>query len=325
LLAEPASGARGGPNAIAAYRLLLDDWRGAAEVRRVVVIGRPTLSRPVARLLSREDVEVVRVQRPSAAWPEAGRDAHVLVDSVPREWLDGARDDEGWLDLWRAAGRTALAAVRATCSPDPGLGRSAPRLPGPALAELVARSCQPEDVLVIGSSNPVRDLDLVAAWDEPPIVIANRGLSGIDGMTATASGAALALPDRTVRALVGDLTFLHDVGGLLTGPLEERPHLQIVVANDDGGSVFATLEHGDPARAGVFERFFATPHAADLAALCAGYGVRHRLARDAAEVAESLAATGPGVSVLEVRVDRGARRQLDVAVARAVAGAWYDD
>jgi len=118
---------------------------------------------------------------------------------------------------------------------------------------------------------------------------------------------------------VGDLTFLHDVGGLLTGPLERPPHLQVVVANDDGGSVFATLEHGEPERANVFERFFATPHGADLSALCAGYGVRHRLAREVAEVAEALASPGPGVSVLEVRIDRSRRRELDRTTAREVA------
>ncbi len=327
LLAEPASGARSRANAVPAYRLLLDAWPGAREVRRVVVVGRPTLSRPVARLLAREDVEVVRVQRPSAAWPYAGRSADVLVPAVPEPWFAEPPDDPRWLAAWRAAGRAALDAVREVAAGPASAGvaepltRAVPRLTGPALAELVARATLPDDVLVLGSSNPVRDLDLVAGWGAAPLVIANRGLSGIDGTTATAAGVALALPESTVRALVGDLTFLHDVGGLLTGSLEVRPHLQIVVANDDGGSVFATLEHGDPARTAVFERFFATPHGADLAALCAGYGVRHRLARDAAEVAESLASPGPGVSVLEVRVDRTARRELDTAMTAAAARA----
>lgn len=318
LLAEPGSGARGGPAAVPAYRLLLDGPWGR-EVRRAVVVGRPTLSRPVARLLARGDVEVLRVQRPSAAWPRAGEDADVLLDELPPDWLAGPRDDEAWLARWLDAGRAALDVVRELWASGDPVGRAPARMSGPELADLVARATGPDHVLVLGSSNPVRDLDLVADWDVPPVVVTNRGLSGIDGMLATAGGVALAVPDRVVRALVGDLTFLHDVGGLLTGPLERPPHLQVVVANDDGGSVFATLEHGEPERANVFERFFATPHGADLSALCAGYGVRHRLAREVAEVAEALASPGPGVSVLEVRIDRSRRRELDRTTAREVA------
>src|SRR5690606_38641371 len=91
---------------------------------------------------------------------------------------------------------------------------------------------------------------------------------------STAAGVALAVGG-PVRALVGDLTFLHDVGGLLVGPLETRPDLTVVVANDDGGSIFATLEHGQVGSADVLERVFGTPHGTDLAGLCAGFGVPH--------------------------------------------------
>jgi 2-succinyl-5-enolpyruvyl-6-hydroxy-3-cyclohexene-1-carboxylate synthase len=120
---------------------------------------------------------------------------------------------------------------------------------------------------------------------------------------------------------MGDLTFLHDVGGLLRGPLEVQPDLQLVVANDDGGSIFATLEHGAPEHAAVFERVFGTPHGADLGALCAGYGVRHLLVRDVEELAVALATPVPGVSVVEVRVDRARRRALQERIALAVADA----
>lgn len=326
LLAEPTSGSRGGSSAVGAYRLLLDTWPTAQAVRRVVVVGRPTLSRPVARLLAREEVEVVRVQRPSAAWPRVGGSADLVVPEVPPSWFTAEAEPTGWLEEWLAAGRTVLARVReasATSLPGAdgpgGLTSSDGALTGPALAELVAAASGPDDVLVVGSSNPVRDLDLVADWAEPPLVIGNRGLAGIDGMTATAAGVALALPDRTVRAVVGDLTFLHDVGGLLTGPLERRPRLQVIVANDDGGSVFATLEHGAPEHAAVFERFFATPQGADLAALCAGYGVPHRREQDPDAIRAALAEPGEGLTVLEVPVDRAGRRALDALVARGLA------
>ncbi|RMI04763.1 thiamine pyrophosphate-binding protein, partial [Cellulomonas triticagri] len=196
--------------------------------------------------------------------------------------------------------------------------RATPPLSGPAAVRVVAAACAPDDVLLVGASNPVRDLDLVARWAEPPLVLANRGLAGIDGTLSTAAGVALGLPHRRVRALVGDLTFLHDVGGLLRPSTEAEPDLQVVVLNDGGGSIFATLEHGAPERARTFERVFGTPHTADLAALCAGYGVRHVRVSDPVALAAALAAPGRGTSVVEVRVDRADRRALDQRLAADV-------
>ncbi|MBN9374874.1 MAG: 2-succinyl-5-enolpyruvyl-6-hydroxy-3-cyclohexene-1-carboxylate synthase, partial [Cellulomonas sp.] len=151
--------------------------------------------------------------------------------------------------------------------------------------------------------------------------VANRGLAGIDGLVSTATGVALGLPDRRVRAYLGDLSFLHDVGGLLRGPAEPTPDLQVVVANDDGGSIFATLEPGGLDDGATFERVFGTPHGTDLAALCAGYGVRHTRVTDVDGLLPALAAPGTGVSVVEVRVDRAGRRALGERVAAEVGAA----
>lgn len=326
LLAEPSSGARGGANAIAAYVHLLAHPLLGGSVRRAVVVGRPTLSRPVQRLLGRSDVEVVVIGQRGADWPDATRNAsEVLLDAPARMRNGRMRAPEGWLEAWHTADKAAAAAIDGVLdSADDARrsrSRSGTRVTGPALARAVAQVSAPGDVLVIGSSNPVRDLDLVARWSTPPVVVANRGLAGIDGTVSTAVGVALGLPDRRVRALLGDLTFLHDVGGLLRGPLEQTAHLQLVVANDDGGSIFATLEPGEPERADAFERVFATPHGADIAALCAGYGVRHTRVGDVDGLLPALAAPGPGLSVVEVRVDRTGRRALGERLASEVAAA----
>lgn len=322
LLAEPSSGARGGPNALAAYRMLLGAPALGGRVGAVVLFGRPTLSRPVTLLLAREDIDLTVVAPTGSGWPDAGRSATRVLTGVPAAWLAASPDDPAWLRTWQdadAAARTAIDAVLdADDAPADPPTRSTPPLTGPRAVRAVAEACAPDDVLVIGSSNPVRDLDLVARWPEPPVVLANRGLAGIDGMVSTASGVALGLPRRRVRALVGDLTFLHDVGGLLRPTTEEQVDLQVVVLNDAGGSIFATLEHGAPERARTFERVFGTPHTADLAALCAGYDVRHVRVSDGPALAAALAAPGPGLSVVEVRVDRTDRRGLGERLAGAV-------
>ncbi|HEY3436258.1 MAG TPA: 2-succinyl-5-enolpyruvyl-6-hydroxy-3-cyclohexene-1-carboxylic-acid synthase [Actinotalea sp.] len=312
LLAEPSSGARGGPCAVPAYRLLLGEDRLGGAVRRVVVLGRPTLSRPVQTLLGRPDVDSTVIALHGQAWPDATRSATRVLPGVPGDLLDGSQaGPAGWLTDWQVAGAAALAAVRAVA------GAGSARLTGPAVADVVAASCGPDAVLVVGSSNPVRDLDLVAEWSRPPAVLANRGLAGIDGTISTAAGVALAL-DRPVVALLGDLTFLHEAGGLLVGPHERRPDLHVVVANDDGGSIFATLEHGGPEHEEVFERVFGTPHGADVGALCRGYGVPHALVEDAAGLRAALARVPSGLTVTEVRVDRHDRRGLGTRIAAAV-------
>ncbi len=94
-----------------------------------------------------------------------------------------------------------------------------------------------------------------------------------------------------------------------------------MLVNDDGGSIFATLEQGAPERAADFERLFGTPHGTDLAALCASVGVPHRRAEDSESLSEALDRPPRGIEVLEVPVDRHGRRALDEALRAAGAAA----
>ncbi|WP_447646887.1 thiamine pyrophosphate-dependent enzyme [Nocardioides zeae] len=146
-------------------------------------------------------------------------------------------------------------------------------------------------------------------------MLANRGLAGIDGTLSTAIGAALGRPHSSrALALVGDVTFLHDHGGLVLGPREERPDLTIVVVNDDGGSIFAMLEQGDPTYADAFDTLFGTPHGVDLASLCAATRTPHWRVESVAELEHALGSPAGGVEVVEVRVRRDNRRALDTAL-----------
>lgn len=317
LLAEPSSGARGGSNAVPAYRLVLGTPLGG-EVRRAVVLGRPTLSRAVLELLARRGVRTLGVVDRGAATPDAGRGYTHVYDEVPRWLLEPpGRTGEAWLGRWLDAGRAARDGVQTVLD---AAFEAAPVPIGPGVAAVLADALGPADVLVVGASNPIRDLDLVADWAEPPTVVANRGLSGIDGTISTAAGVALGL-GRPVTVYLGDLTFLHDVGGLLVGALEQRPDLRVVVANDDGGSVFAGLEHGAPEHAAGFERVFGTPHGAHLGALCAGYDVRHERVADLRRLRELLGEPVVDLSVVEVTVDRAGRRDLAALLAGSVADA----
>jgi 2-succinyl-5-enolpyruvyl-6-hydroxy-3-cyclohexene-1-carboxylate synthase len=316
LLAEPTSGARSGPNAVGAYRLLLDVPELGGGIERVVVVGRPTLSRPVSRLLAREDVEIVVVGR-EATWTDVAGTAALVCGAVSVPEHDGG--EGGWLRRWQDAAAAAANEL------DRHLSRAP--LSGLTVAREVARATEEAlggaRTLVVGASMAVRDLDLVTETSmsaDPARVLANRGLAGIDGTIATAAGVALG-SDAPVRVLVGDLTFLHDLAGLARGPREPEPDLQVVVVNDDGGAIFATVEHGDPRWAEVFERVFATPQGADLAALCRGYGVRHTLVPDLEALRTALGKPIVGRSVVEVQVSRQGLREGRAALATDVASA----
>jgi 2-succinyl-5-enolpyruvyl-6-hydroxy-3-cyclohexene-1-carboxylate synthase len=113
---------------------------------------------------------------------------------------------------------------------------------------------------------------------------------------------------------MGDVTFLHDANGLVLGPRELRPDLTIVVVNDDGGSIFSMLEQGAEPYADRFDTLFGTPHGVDLAALCAATRTPHWRVGSLPELEQALASPNGGIEVVEARVRRDNRRDLDARI-----------
>jgi 2-succinyl-5-enolpyruvyl-6-hydroxy-3-cyclohexene-1-carboxylate synthase len=305
LLAEPTSGSRTGDHAIRCYRLLLDGSLGR-RIERVVVLGHPTLSRPVTRLLARDDVEVWS-RAPAGVWPERPFPVDVTFDRLEVE----APDDPAWVEEWRAADRDVAVRLDRLLSEEEGVTPH-------EVAGALGRALPPGGLLFVGASSPIRDLDLmVPRYDVGARrkVIANRGLSGIDGSVSSAIGAALGRPRSTrALALMGDVTFLHDANGLVLGPDEPAPDLTIVVVNDDGGSIFTMLEQGAEEYADRYERLFGTPHGVDLASLCAATRTPHWKVGSVPELEQAIASPNGGIEVVEVAVRRDNRRDLDARI-----------
>ncbi len=315
LLAEPTSGARVGANAIRTYRLLLGGPL-ADEVERVVVLGHPTLSRPVTRLISSQDVEVLAAPGPGGVVTDPGRVARHLGDLPTVDDTGPTADDTAWLEEWRTADRDLSARLDR-------LVDDLPELDALHVAREVAESVGPYATLVAGSSNPVRDLDLMTTPYPPHehrFVVGNRGLAGIDGTVSTAVGVALGRRDASrTLALLGDVTFLHDANGLVIGPDEPRPDLTLVVVNDDGGSIFATLEQGADPYAAAFERVFGTPHGVDLEALCRASGTAYTRVDSVAGLRSSTGRRTTGYASGRGPVDRSRRRATAAAITALAA------
>ncbi len=305
LLAEPTSGSRTGDHAIRTYRLLLGSELGD-RIERVVVAGHPTLSRPVARLLGREDLEVVSL-RTRGFWSTRPFEVDLEAD----RFVAGA-GDPGWLEEWREADRSVGRQLDRLLAAEPDLTPY-------EVAGAVSRALPAGGLLHVGASSPIRDLDLMVARyavGDRRKVIANRGLAGIDGTVSTAIGAALGRPRSTrALALVGDVTFLHDATGLVLGPREERPDLTIVVVNDNGGSIFSMLEQGAEEHRDSFETLFGTPHDVDLASLCAATRTPHLRVASLPELEQALASPNGGIEVVEAVVRRDNRRDLDARIS----------
>lgn len=310
LVAEPTSRARTGPHAVPHGRDVLAAL--GAEAERVVVVGHPTLARASAALLRREDLEVVVIGRAGQDNVRGGGATTVLTGRVEVEPVDDpdAPGYADWTARWVRAGRELAAARDVEPAPDSEQGRAAyaraelaeGRLPITRrdLVTAVWDRTWPHDRLVVAASRLIRELD---AHAQPKAVVAhaNRGLAGIDGTVATASGVALAHAREQAggctRLLIGDLALLHDAGGLLVPPGEERPMLQIIVGDDRGGSLFDLLEVAGTAHAGDFERVQRTPQDVDLAHLAAAYGWPHERVTDRAGLRRALSQARPGIIV----------------------------
>jgi 2-succinyl-5-enolpyruvyl-6-hydroxy-3-cyclohexene-1-carboxylate synthase len=314
LLAEPTSGTRCGPHdrshVIAHYDALLrcEDWAGAHRPELVVRLGDAPTSKPLRAWLARTRQLVVD---PHAAWHEPTRIAESMIDAEPEllcsalaDALGERADPEDWVASWRRA--DALVPPALEGAPDPFEPKAYAALAGAVPAH---------SILWVGSSMPIRDVETFFPQTDVPLrFLANRGANGIDGVTSSAVGAALAAGEARTFLLTGELSLLHDLGGLLAA----RRHgvgLTVICVNNGGGGIFDFLPIAEHADARLYEEHVATPSGVPIAEVAALAGLDHATATTPAEVRS--AALRPGL--VEVRTDRAANVRLHRALFEQIA------
>jgi 2-succinyl-5-enolpyruvyl-6-hydroxy-3-cyclohexene-1-carboxylate synthase len=318
LIAEIVSGSRFGRQLVHGYRTLLREPGLGGRIERAVVLGHPTLSREVAGLLSDPDVEVIAVRGPGEPLNLNG--ATTAVDAVA---VANGEADREWLGAWMQASREASVDLTPAAPDADGLSSAVPQerlgaiaaelaavrapLDRAALVDAVWRATWPHDRLVFGSSRLVRVADQLLGGKKVP-VHANRGLAGIDGTVATATGIALASQaggrPGVTRVLLGDLALLHDVGALLLPPGEDEPRLQVVVGNDGGGTIFDGLEVAGVAGPEAMDRVLLTPHTVRLEQLALAYGWEYRRVTTRSALDQALTSPAGGRQLIEVPLGR---------------------
>ncbi len=347
LLADPLSGARRGPAAIAHYDALLRDHAFAAANAPDVVVraGDLPVSKPLRSWLAGlADAQQVALD-PEGVWQDP---ASVLDHSLAVEpaaalsrlsaWLadagDGrrARAEGDWLGSWRSADERASEAIAGLLGGD--------ELSEPAVAAELGVLLPPEATLFVASSMPVRDIETF--WPvrpDPPRVLCNRGANGIDGTVSSAFGAAAHGPGPVVL-LIGDVALAYDIGGLLAA---SRLGLQltIVLLDNSGGGIFDFLpvagagmarerDAGAGERVGsgetddIYTRHVATPTGLDFAKAAALYGLAHEPVTTRAElrtVLERALSPAAGATIVHVRCERATNVKLHRSAWTAVSAA----
>nr|WP_316046182.1 thiamine pyrophosphate-binding protein [Planococcus glaciei] len=156
--------------------------------------------------------------------------------------------------------------------------------------------------LVVSSSMPIRDLDTYfQTTDRDVVVYANRGANGIDGVVSTAFGVQAAAK-RPTYLLIGDLSFLHDMNGLIASKMQETD-LTIVVMNNDGGGIFSYLPQSEEER--YFEDLFGTPTGMNFEDAARMYDTEYSSAKTKEELVQALRTPKQkAIKIIEVFTDR---------------------
>ena len=351
LLAEPTSLVRTNANAVAAYSALLAGGDGSVggdgaqlsqEIEQLLVVGHPTLTRPIGALLAREDIyQVVLTNRARwsdvsgqaayvttleqalsslntpdvSAGAEAGADADAGEDASASADA-GAGADVGknapsplWLQRWLQAGQQQLNATSVTKAAQMALTTWQATSQYESHSQSTAihsDGLESSVTLMAASSMTIRYLDarLPAGKQLKKMPGPVVANRGLAGIDGTISTAVgLAWASgQPVRVIIGDLAAAHDLTGLVKAVTENEVDLQVIVLDDHGGKIFSGLEYGASELSNYFPRFFTTAQQVDFAQAAAAFGAHVSVIDDVDGLQSLLSKTIEGRSLVHVKL-----------------------
>ena len=351
LLAEPTSLVRTNANAVAVYSALLAGGDGSVggdgaqlsqEIEQLLVVGHPTLTRPIGALLAREDIyQVVLTNR--ARWSDvSGQAAYVTTLEQALSSLNtpdvsagagaGADADAGgdasasagagagagvgknapsplWLQRWLQAGQQQLNATSVTKAAQMALTTWQATSQYESHSQSTAihsDGLESSVTLMAASSMTIRYLDagLPAGKQLKKMPGPVVANRGLAGIDGTISTAVgLAWASgQPVRVIIGDLAAAHDLTGLVKAVTETEVDLQVIVLDDHGGKIFSGLEYGASELSNYFPRFFTTAQQVDFAQAAAAFGTHVSVIDDVDGLQSLLSKTIEGRSLVHVKL-----------------------
>ncbi|RKQ29571.1 2-succinyl-5-enolpyruvyl-6-hydroxy-3-cyclohexene-1-carboxylic-acid synthase [Oceanobacillus halophilus] len=161
----------------------------------------------------------------------------------------------------------------------------------------------PEDSYVYAANSmPIRDVDtFFMTTDKKVTLLANRGANGIDGLLSSGIGAATS--GKQVTIVAGDLSFYHDMNGLLAAK-QHNLDVTILLVNNNGGGIFSFLPQSNDKK--HFEALFGTPIDIDFRYAAFMYGGKYGNANTEDELKKLLETSykQEGLHVIEIKTDR---------------------
>ncbi len=297
LFADPLSGLRFGHHhqqrIITRYDAFL---RAPAETLPqpdwILRFGPAPVSKWLLQFLARSNCIQILCE-PTGTWPDPDQRCQEVVRCAPASLChallaDLPQSSHSWLSAFQRLEQLA----------------SNMEAPPPAEKTIIEQmlSALPDNSLLFSSNSmPIRQLDSWSGSGGKSIrILANRGISGIDGNISTLLGLAAAAPERRVVGLVGDLACLHDSNGLLAA---NGLNATIVLLNNGGGGIFGYLPQ---AQLSNFGPHWLTPHTTDFSLLAQLHGIGHRRIEQTDDFAGAFRQTLelPGVQLIEVVIDR---------------------
>ncbi|WP_028783547.1 2-succinyl-5-enolpyruvyl-6-hydroxy-3-cyclohexene-1-carboxylic-acid synthase [Thalassobacillus devorans] len=307
VLADPLSQLRANKyeknNIIETYDAILkhDEIKGALQPEFIIRFGAMPVSKPYLQWLTtlNSPLHLIVEQEAGYREPAGIETAAIYADPVIfaeqlAEHLDEPIVENRWLETWKDMNRVAKDLLLAE-SPEEGMNE------GHAVVQL-AEVIPDQSILYVGNSMPIRDVDTFFMTTPKEIdIMANRGANGIDGVVSAALGTGAR--GKPVTLLIGDLSFFHDMNGLLIAK-QKNLNITIVLINNDGGGIFSYLpqaSHPDH-----YEELFGTPMGIEFQPFVEAYGGAYHLAKSWNDYTNALANSyaSPGLSVIEVRTVR---------------------
>ena len=239
---------------------------------KILWFGRAPTSTQFLRWLSAMSTETLHVHRAAHALDTSGLSKRVYgdVDSIPASLLSSSSPGAAptaaraaWSEGWQNHAKRGLDWHRRQSKTHTWeAGR---------IQDVLDR--WPFRFVHLGNSTVVRDIDDYVRTPPRLRFYGNRGLSGIDGTLATAFGEALAFNEPHL-AIVGDVTFAHDIGSLFQIP--KGLPLAIAVIDNGGGQIFSSLP---VSKLPEFESHYLTPPNLDFRAIAnaAGFSYENAL------------------------------------------------
>ncbi|MCH8160849.1 MAG: 2-succinyl-5-enolpyruvyl-6-hydroxy-3-cyclohexene-1-carboxylic-acid synthase [Chloroflexi bacterium] len=327
-LSQVRCGPHHGPLIIDAYDAFLrsDDISRSLAPQLLLRFGAAPTSKPLLLYLQRHAASRQVLIDSGDGWRDPALTADQQIRSDPRLFCEALsealrsseptrpeREASDWTARWQEMNRNARAALTRRLEEEDGC--SEPGVFGELASLLPAGT-----TLFAGNSMPVRDLDTFFGGSTLPLrFLANRGASGIDGVVSSALGAS-AVSSEPLVLVIGDLSFYHDMNGLLAAKRHDL-NATIVLLNNDGGGIFSFLPQAEQSE--HFEELFGTPHGLDFRHAAEMYGLAYRRVEGPdqfrASVRESIGA--PGVHLIEVRTDRRANALLHEKLWEAASSA----